>query len=71
MDFVAQQVLAGAQPWSDAYTSMINYNLSSPTRTASPFSTVECGPTSTPNVGCYQERDDSGRICNGIGLDDN
>ncbi|OQD74414.1 hypothetical protein PENDEC_c011G06109 [Penicillium decumbens] len=38
---------------------MMNYNYSSPTRTAVPYKTVECGPTSTPNIGCYQEREDS------------
>jgi hypothetical protein len=59
LDFVAEQVAAGAQPWSDAYTAMIQHPLASPTRTASPFATVDCGPTSTPNVGCYEERNDS------------
>lgn len=59
LDFMALQVAVRAQPWSDAYTAMIQYNLSSPTRTASPFATVDCGPTSTPNIGCYEERDDS------------
>lgn len=59
LDFIAKQVSAGAQPWSDAYTAMIKHDLSSPTRKPSPFATVDCGPTSTPNIGCYEERNDS------------
>ncbi|KAF2193541.1 secreted protein [Zopfia rhizophila CBS 207.26] len=59
LDYVSHKVAAGAQPWSSAFTSMLNYNISSPTRTAKPYVTVECGPTSTPNIGCYQEREDS------------
>jgi hypothetical protein len=59
LDFVAAQVKANAQPWSGAFTSMMNDPLGSPSRTANPFSTVVCGPTSTPNIGCYDEREDS------------
>lgn len=59
LDFVAEKIAAGAEPWSEAYDSMMKYNYSSPTRTAEPFTVVECGPTSTPNVGCYEEREDS------------
>ena len=59
LDYVSRKVAAGAQPWSEAFTSMLNYNISSPTRTAKPYTIVECGPTSTPNIGCYQEREDS------------
>jgi hypothetical protein len=59
LGFVAEKVQQGAEPWSEAYESMLNYNLSTPTRTASPREVVECGPTSTPNLGCYEEREDS------------
>jgi hypothetical protein len=59
LDYVADKVKDNQQPWSEAFSSMLAYNLSSPTRTASPYATVECGPTSTPNIGCYFERDDS------------
>jgi hypothetical protein len=59
LDYVANKVKDSQQPWFEAFSSMLAYNLSSPTRTASPYATVECGPTSTPNIGCYVERDDS------------
>jgi hypothetical protein len=59
LDYVAKRVKGNEQPWTEAFSSMLAYNLSSPTRTASPYATVECGPTSTPNFGCYVERDDS------------
>ncbi|KAJ9415820.1 chondroitin AC/alginate lyase [Fusarium oxysporum] len=42
-----------------ALDSMLNMSYISPTRTAEPYETVQCGPTSTPNIGCYQEREDS------------
>ncbi|KFY39370.1 hypothetical protein V495_05981 [Pseudogymnoascus sp. VKM F-4514 (FW-929)] len=59
LDYVSHKVAKGAQPWSDAFDSMLKYNYSSPTRTAQPYKVVQCGPTSTPNIGCYQEREDS------------
>lgn len=59
LDFVSEKVARSAEPWSNAFSSMMNYNYSSPSRTAVPYKTVECGPTSTPNIGCYQEREDS------------
>lgn len=59
LDFVAEKVQHSESPWSEAYDSMLSYNLSTPTRTAKPREVVECGPTSTPNLGCYEEREDS------------
>jgi hypothetical protein len=59
LGFIGEKVAHHAEPWSNAFTSMMKYNYSSPTRTAVPYKTVECGPTSTPNIGCYQEREDS------------
>lgn len=59
LQFVADKVSDGAQPWSQAFTSMLADPLASPSRTANPYATVECGPTSTPNIGCYDERNDS------------
>lgn len=38
---------------------MLNDNLASLTRTPSPVTAVECGPTSTPDVGCTAERQDA------------
>lgn len=59
LNYVSRKVAQGAQPWSEAFTSMLNHNYTSPTRTEKPYNTVQCGPTSTPNIGCYQEREDS------------
>lgn len=59
LDYVSHKVAKGYQPWTDAFDSMLKYNYSSPTRTAQPYKVVQCGPTSTPNIGCYQEREDS------------
>lgn len=38
---------------------MLAHPLGSLTRKPSPVATVECGPTSTPNIGCYDERQDA------------
>ncbi|RFU29836.1 hypothetical protein B7463_g6501, partial [Scytalidium lignicola] len=59
LDYVSLKVLERAEPWSEAFSSMMAYNISTPTRTAKPQAMVECGPTSTPNLGCYDEREDS------------
>lgn len=55
---LASQVSAHAAPQSPAYSAMLAHEFAS--RTApSPFATVECGPTSTPDVGCHEEREDA------------
>ncbi|KAG5655617.1 hypothetical protein KAF25_003954 [Fusarium avenaceum] len=59
LDHIAKKIKARENPWTEAWDSMLNMSYMSPTRTAEPFETVECGPTSTPNIGCYQEREDS------------
>ncbi|KAH8804482.1 chondroitin AC/alginate lyase [Xylogone sp. PMI_703] len=59
LNYVAERVRERAEPWSKAFDSMLAYNISTPTRTANPRAVVECGPTSTPNLGCYDEREDS------------
>jgi Alginate lyase len=59
LDFVAGKVQDGEQPWSVAFSSMLDHKFSSPTRTADPYSTVICGPSSSPNIGCFDERNDS------------
>ncbi|KAI9759673.1 MAG: hypothetical protein M4579_002150 [Chaenotheca gracillima] len=59
LDFVASQVRASGEPYTEAFNAMLADPLASPCRTAKPFATVECGPTSTPNIGCYDEREDS------------
>jgi hypothetical protein len=59
LDYIAKRIKARDSPWTEALDSMLNMSYISPTRTAEPFETVECGPTSTPNIGCYPEREDS------------
>jgi hypothetical protein len=52
LDFIAGKVRSGAEPWASAYTDMLNHPLASLSRQPKPTATVECGPTSTPNIGC-------------------
>ena len=52
LDFIAGKVKSGSQPWADAFTAMMNDPLASMSRQPNPTATVECGPTSTPNIGC-------------------
>ena len=59
LNFIRSKVNSGAQPWTQAYQSMLSDPLASLSRTASPTATVECGPTSTPNIGCTSEREDA------------
>ena len=59
LDFIASKVQANEEPWSEAFSSMLADPLAAPSRSASPYATVVCGPTSTPNVGYYFEREDS------------
>ncbi|KAF5644862.1 hypothetical protein F25303_5801 [Fusarium sp. NRRL 25303] len=59
LDYLAKRIKARENPWTEALDSMLNMTYMSPTRTAEPYETVQCGPTSTPNIGCYQEREDS------------
>ena len=59
LDFIKSKVNSGAQPWTDAYNNMLASPLGSLSRTASPTATVECGPTSTPDIGCTEEKQDA------------
>ena len=52
LDFIAGKVKSGAEPWAAAYTDMTSNPLASLSRQPKPTATVECGPTSTPNIGC-------------------
>ncbi|KAH8433519.1 uncharacterized protein LDX57_011153 [Aspergillus melleus] len=55
---IASQVSANQGPQAAAYESMMSHEFASRTE-PSPFATVECGPTSTPDVGCHEEREDA------------
>ena len=59
LDFMKAQVNAGAQPWKNANAQMMASSYASLTRTPKPRATVECGPTSNPNYGCTDERQDA------------
>lgn len=60
LNFIRSKVNAGAQPWSDAYSSMLGHSLLSQSRTPSPRSVVECGSGSqNPGNGCKEERQDA------------
>jgi hypothetical protein len=59
LDFVRAKVDSSAQPWKSAYDSMMASAYGSLTRAPHPRSVVECGPTSNPNFGCTDERQDA------------
>lgn len=59
LDFVRQQVQAGAQPWRSAYDSMMASRYASLSYTPHPRAVVECGSYSNPNYGCTDEREDA------------
>lgn len=58
LSLMASKVAAKAEPWNAAYSALAvdeHATRTSPT----PFATVNCGPTSTPNIGCSEETSDS------------
>ncbi|PUB25402.1 alginate lyase [Promicromonospora sp. AC04] len=59
LDFVRQQVQAGAQPWSNAYNAMMGSRYAFLSYTPHPRAVVECGSYSNPNYGCTDEREDA------------
>jgi hypothetical protein len=59
LDVVKAKVAAGAQPWKGAYDAMVASSFASLSYTAHPRAIVECGPSSNPNFGCSDERDDA------------
>jgi hypothetical protein len=59
LDFVRGKVDANAQPWRAAYDQMAASSYASLSRTPKPRAVVECGPYSSPNLGCTDERQDA------------
>ncbi|MFS8102428.1 alginate lyase family protein [Lentzea alba] len=59
LDAARARVNAGQQPWKGAYDSMRANALASLTRAPKPRAVVECGPSSNPNLGCSDERNDA------------
>src|SRR5215467_10644091 len=56
LDFVKAQVNAGVDPWKTAFNSATSSTYASLTYTPHPWQTVECGPSSNPNLGCSDDR---------------
>lgn len=59
LDKARSRVQAGQQPWKSAYDAMRDSPLASLSRTPAPRAVVECGPSSNPNNGCSEEREDA------------
>ncbi|KAK0109359.1 hypothetical protein ONS96_003176 [Cadophora gregata f. sp. sojae] len=64
LDFVKGQVAGKAQPWTNAYNQMLKDSdkygkYVSGTRTSETVSSVSCGPTTNPDIGCTEERGDA------------
>src|SRR3569623_1152616 len=59
LDFVKARIAAKQQPWYDAYNAAAGSNLGSRGYTPHPRADVQCGPTSNPDIGCTDEKNDS------------
>lgn len=59
LDFTRQRVQAGAQPQKAAYDAMKASGSASLSYSPKPRAIVECGPSSNPNNGCSDERNDA------------
>jgi ricin-type beta-trefoil lectin protein/alginate lyase len=59
LDFVKAKIAAKQQPWYNAYNDANGSNLGSLSYTPHPRADVQCGPTSNPDIGCTDEKNDS------------
>lgn len=59
LDTARARVNAGLQPWKAAFDAMRASPLASLGRDPKPRAVVECGPSSNPNNGCGEEREDA------------
>lgn len=59
LDTARNRVNSGHQPWKSAYDSMRASTYASLSWTPKPRAIVECGPSSNPNKGCSDERNDA------------
>ncbi|WP_113703817.1 alginate lyase family protein [Nonomuraea lactucae] len=57
LDFVRSNL--GAEPWKSAWSALRASTFASLSWTAKPRANVECGPSSNPNHGCSDERNDA------------
>jgi len=59
LDFVKAKIAAKAAPWYAAYNAANGSWLGSLSYTPHPRADVQCGPTSNPDIGCTDEKNDS------------
>jgi hypothetical protein len=58
LDFVKGKIAAGTDPWKSALAHASGDGEGSLDYTAHPRATVECGPSSNPDIGCTDEKND-------------
>jgi hypothetical protein len=58
LDFVKGKIAAGTAPWKNALSEVSSDSMGSLSYTAKPHAIVECGPTSNPDIGCTDEKND-------------
>ncbi|MEU4667933.1 hypothetical protein AB0F91_08175 [Amycolatopsis sp. NPDC023774] len=59
LDTMRRRVQAGTQPQKQAYDSMMSSKYASLSYTPHARAVVDCGPSSMPNNGCTDEREDA------------
>ncbi len=59
LDTIRTRVNGNVQPQRAAYDAMAASSFASLSYTAAPRAVVECGPSSNPNLGCSDEREDA------------
>jgi hypothetical protein len=60
LDFVKAKIAAGASPWKDAFDSTSSDPTFGPTTySPTPRADVDCGPSSVPDLGCTDEKNDA------------
>src|SRR5438445_5577150 len=57
LDFIKAKIAAGAEPWKSAFHEAQSSRFGSLSYKPHAIATVECGPFSTPDVGCSDEQD--------------
>jgi hypothetical protein len=59
LDNVKAKLAANAEPWKSAFAQLTASTFASLSYTPHPRAIVECGPSSNPNLGCSDERNDA------------
>jgi hypothetical protein len=59
LDFIKGKVAAGIEPWKSAFEAAKASNLGALSYAARPWTNCDCGPFSTPDLGCKDEQHDS------------